>query len=64
MPNEDFPTTKLTVDVGHQQASFCIGDFLNAVDDVTAYFESQRGADTSDLIVALRMYACVRETKE
>jgi len=50
-PNE------ITVDVGTEQQDFAIGDYLNALDEVTCYFQTKRMVTEDSLVDALRLYA-------
>lgn len=47
----------LNVPVGDSAQGYSIGDYLNAVDAVTCYFQAQRQQRDIDLAAALRMYA-------
>jgi hypothetical protein len=46
-----------SVDVGDDARTFGIGDYLNAVDDLTCYFREFRDIEDKDYANALRLYA-------
>ena len=50
-PNE------ITVGVGVEMQDFAAGDYLNAINEVTCYFQAKRLATEDELAAALRLYA-------
>ena len=48
-------TVKLTIDVGEPARTFAMGDYLNAIDELTCYVVEKR--EEFDVAGALRMYA-------
>ena len=53
--------TKIEVTTGFEPQDFAIGDYLNAINEVTCWFQAQRMAVEEDLATALRLYAKVLE---
>ena len=53
-------TTKeqtITIPVGVEMLTFSLGDYLNAIDAVTCYFQAKRECTDEGLVRALRLYA-------
>ena len=53
-------TTKeqtITIPVGVEMLTFSLGDYLNAINAVTCYFQAQRECTDEGLASALRLYA-------
>ena len=47
--------TKLSVTIGEPERDYAIGDYLNAIDEITCYFAAHR--DSAQIAAALRLYA-------
>ena len=48
---------EIAVVVGVEMQDFAGGDYLNAIDEVTCYFQAQRDIGDDEIATALRMYA-------
>jgi len=48
---------EITVSVGVEMQDFAAGDYLNAINEVTCYFQAQRMVTEDSLVDALRLYA-------
>ena len=48
---------EITVIVGVEMQDFAIGDYLNAINELTCYFQAQRMVPEDEIATALRLYA-------
>ena len=48
-------TVEIKIDVGEPARTFAMGEYLNAIDEITCYFVEKR--EEFDIAAALRMYA-------
>lgn len=48
---------KLEVDIGEPARTYRIGDYLNAIDDLTCHFTSSNNIRQEELADALELYA-------
>ena len=48
---------KIEVEVGVEMQDFAIGDYLNAINAITCYFQAERMVTEDSLVDALRLYA-------
>ena len=47
----------ISIEIGEEARDYRIGDYLNAIDEITCYFHEKTEHDGKEFAAALRLYA-------